>query len=721
MKSQFNTPGYEMFINREESWLGFDRRVLELADSLYVPLGEKMKFAAIFSSNLDEFFMVRVGSLYDQTLLKVQPIDNKTGLTAQGQLDLIMPKVASILQYRNYIVKNLLKKIEDYGVFHTELSKISKQDEKFWKNYFQNEILPLLSPQIIDKRHPFPFLRNLENYVAVHLKVKGDKQFFGVVPISAQFPRVVTVRADNKVMFTFCSELIMHFAHLIFPDMTVFGKCVFRITRNADLTMAEALMEHEVDYRLFMAELLKKRRKLAAIRLETSLEPPKELRAFLLEQLQLSEKHCFQTCLPLDTAACYDISKLLKQCHDSGELFYQHVSSTVPPKDYSIVEATATHDLLLCYPFHSMRPFLNMLYDAAIDPDVVSIKMTLYRLASESKIIDALITAADHEKEVVVMVELRARFDEQNNIEWATRLENSGCTVFYGYDDYKVHSKLCLITKIAGNTKQYISFVGTGNFNESTATLYTDISYITQKEEIGKELASLFHDLSLGRKTPGAEHLLVAPLCFKTEILRQIDREIELQMMGKPSGITVKINSLSDKEIMTKLAEASFYGVQVELIVRGICCMKAGISGVTENIRVTSIVGRYLEHSRIYKFGVGEEARYFIASADFLTRNTQRRVEVGIKIDDTECKALLEKILESELLDNCNSWVMLPDGSYEKITAPPNEPLRDSHSELFKIFKDFDPAILTANIKPTMQVKQKRIIWEAIKSLFAKK
>ncbi len=692
MKSQSVKPNYDMFINREISWLGFNRRVLELADSKHVPLGEKLKFGAIFASNLDEFFMVRIGSLFDQTLLNVQPIDNKTGLNAQGQLDAIMPVVSELLSYRDDILDKLLLSLEDEGIYHIDFKKASKQEEKFWRNHFLNEIAPLLSPQVIDRRHPFPFLRNLESYVAMTLKVKGaDKKSFGLIPISTQLPRLVVLNADNRMMFAFTEEIILHYASQVFPDLNVSSKCAFRITRNADLSMSEAMMEHELDYRLVMSELLKKRRKLAAVRLELSRGAPAEIVEYLQEKLQLHKSHCIFERLPLGMGALYDISKHLKQrTMPSHKLFYTHRSGVQPPKGYSLADSTVKHDLLISYPFHSMRPFIKLLYEAAVDPDVISIKMTLYRLASDSKVIDALIAASDNGKEVVTVVELRARFDEQNNIHWANRLEDSGCTVIYGYEDYKVHSKLCLITKIVNGKKHYISFVGTGNFNESTAELYTDISYITQKNSVGTEIAALFHDLSLGRKTPQTDHLLVAPLCFKTEIIRQIEREMEQAAQGNPAKIVIKCNSVSDKDIMRKLAQASCAGVKIEMIIRGICCLRAGVKGVTENITVTSIVGRYLEHSRIYVFGQGSEARIYIASADFLTRNTERRVEVGIRIDDHHSRELLLRIINAELQDNINAFVMDSFGDYHRKQCGEDEEIFDSHDELYKIFGAFD-------------------------------
>ncbi len=683
------------YTNRELSWLEFNKRVLELVQEKNVPIGEKLKFAAIFSSNLDEFFMVRVGSLFDQTLLKSQPKENKTKLEPTDQLGIIMPHVTSLLKYKDNITPTILKKLKKADLYYVNFDNISASETDFWKEYFLNELAPLLSPQVIDKRHPFPFLRNLESYAAVSIKSKSpDKGRYGIIPISHQLPRIVTVKFGGRTLFAFTESLILHFAELVFNGMSVGEKCVFRVTRNADLSLTESMLEHDIDYRLVMSELLKKRRKLAAVRLETSPGAPTSIVEFLQNKLELSIGHTFESKLPLCMGAYHDVSKLLKVQSNSSSYFYPHYYSKIPSSQYRLLDATKGRNVLASYPFHSMRPFINMLYTAAVDPDVVSIKMTLYRLADDSKVIDALTMASEHGKEVVAIVELRARFDEQNNIDLSNKLEDAGCIVLYGFEDYKVHSKLCLITRVSDGKSRYLSTIGTGNFNENTAEQYTDISYITQDEAIGTEIAALFNDLSLGRNSIRAKKLLIAPNYFKSEIINQIDAEIENHKNGLPSKIVIKCNSLSDKQVIDKLYEASTCGIKVDLIIRGICCLKVGIPGKSENISVRSVVGRYLEHSRIYSFGIGETERLFIASGDLLTRNTERRIEVGVRVEDANCAEKLLKLLEFQLLDNCNCWVLMPDNSYVKLKPTLEEPIYDSHAMSHEYFDEYDDGYL---------------------------
>ncbi len=695
MKLQYNNIVNKIseleFTNRELSWLGFNQRVLELASSSNVPLGEKLKFSAIFASNLDEFFMVRIGSLFDQTLLDNQPTENKTGLTPNEQLTLIMPKVSSLLQVRDRIIEQLYQDLEANELYHVDFENMPLNQLSFWRNYFLSEIEPLMSPQIIDKRHPFPFLRNLESYVIAIIKTKGAEKFrVGLIPISTQLPKIVSVKIEEKTWYAFTEELILLFADLAFGGMGVREKSLFRVTRNADLSMAESMLEHDIDYRLVMSELLKKRRKLAAVRLELSHNAHDDIVNYLLQKLELSPLHVFNLKLPLQMNGFYDLSKLLRQKSGNTQHFYPYQKPRIPEKGYSLFEATKENSVLACYPFHSMRPFIAMLNDAATSPDVISIKMTLYRLADDSKIIDALTIAAEQGKEVVAVVELRARFDEQNNIDLSNKLEDAGCTIFYGFENYKVHSKLCLITSVKDDKHYYISAIGTGNFNETTAELYTDISYITRDEDVGTEIATLFHDLSLGRTNTIPRKMLIAPNYFKTEIIRQIDFEIENHKNNLPSAITLKFNSLSDRDVIDKLYAASNCGVKIELIVRGICCLRAGIPNLSENITVRSIVGRYLEHSRIYSFGVGETARCYIASGDLLTRNTERRIEAGVQVIDERSKTLLLKILDYQLMDNCNCWILQPDGSYTRITVGEGEELFDSHTKLHELLNKYD-------------------------------
>lgn len=681
----------DYFINRELSWLEFNQRVLALAKEKTVPLGEQLKFAAIYGSNLDEFFMVRVGSLYDRTLLKEAEKENKTGMTPAQQLSAIMPKVAQLQQNCDKIVERLYEKAGELGYEKADFSKMGKKQEHLWKRYFLHEIFPLLSPQIIDRRHPFPFLRNQEMYLGAMLKIKNSSQpSFGLIPISNQFQRIIFISHEGKVIFALVEELIEHFAGLVFGKNAIQSRCLFRVTRNADITADEGMFDHDVDYRAVMSELLRKRRKLAAVRLQASAHAPADIVTFLCQKLVLPAQQVFLQSAPLDLSIGFKLSaKLAQSAHP--ELFYPARRPMLPPKGFRLARAAEKQDVLLSYPYQSIRPFIQMLNEAANDPDVLSIKMTLYRMAHESKIIEALIAAAENGKEVVAVVELRARFDEQNNIDFSKQLEEAGCTVIYGFESYKVHSKLTLITKKEKGKFRYISQIGTGNYNEKTSEQYTDLSFITSNHEIGEELAAVFHNLAIERLTETANHLLVAPLCFKSVLLQEMDREIQAKREGRSARIVIKCNSISDREIIEKISEASCAGVPVYMIVRGICCIKAGVPGKTENVHVRSIVGRYLEHERVYAFGLWPQTRIYIASGDFLTRNTERRVEVGVKIQDLRIRRELWQMLKLQLADNVNAKEMLPDGTYRKVPRQEGEVLVDSQFGMYDLLKNAWP------------------------------
>ena len=672
----------DIFINRELSWLDFDQRVLALAKDKNVPLAEQLKFAGIYGSNLDEFFMVRVGSLYDQTLLKQDKTENKTHMTPQQQLAAIMPKVAALQEQCDKIVNKLAAALEEQGYKRLNFEKLNKEQEHFWKKYFQKEIKPVLSPQVVDHRHPFPFLRNQEIYLCAQLK---ESSCMGILPISSQFERLLYLKEGDNLCYGLVEELILHFASQAFEGESVQKACLFRVTRNADLTMEEAMMDHDIDYREVMSELLKKRRKLAAVRLQFSPTVTPEMSKFLCEKLVLPAVQCFTQESPLDLSCMFKLAARLA-ADGHSELCYPEARPMLPPPEYDLTEEVQRHDVLLAYPYQSMKPFIGMLEKAAADPDVVSIKMTLYRMARESKIVEALTAAAENGKEVVTVVELRARFDEQNNIDWSKQLEKAGCTVIYGFDDYKVHSKLTLITRKKGPKYSYITQIGTGNYNEKTSEQYTDLSFITSNSSIGEEAAAVFNNLAVERLTPTTNDLLVAPLCFKSVLLKEMEQEIEAARCGRPARIVLKNNSVSDREIIEKLSEASCAGVHIDMIVRGICCVRAGVPGATENLHVRSIVGRYLEHSRIYSFGEGEDVRMYIASGDFLTRNTERRVEVGVRIHDLALVKRLMGVLQMQLDDNVNAREMKPDGSYARVKPKEGERRIDSQMMMYNYF-----------------------------------
>ena len=702
----------EIFINRELSWLEFNRRVLDLAKDKTVPVGEQLKFAAIYASNLDEFFMVRVGSLYDRTLVGGDEKENKTGMTPAQQLDAIMPKVAELQQHCDKIVAKLYENVGVLGYRRVDFAHLSKEAEHFWRKYFMQEIFPVLSPQIIDRRHPFPFLRNNEVYVGTILKGKGDAQSsFGLVPISTQFQRIIFVPSGGSVAFALVEEMVEHFAGLIFGKNTVQSRCIFRVTRNADITVDEGMFDHDVDYREIMSDLLKKRRKLAAVRLQFWPDAPQEIVKFLRDKLVVPADRCYTQTSPLDPGLLFRLASRVSA--DSNPAFsYPPARPIQAPADYDLYAEAHKHDVLLSYPYQSIRPFIRMLMKAGSDPDVVSIKMTLYRMASDSQIVQALINAAENGKEVTAMVELRARFDEQNNIDWSKQLEEAGCTVFYGFDDYKVHSKLTLITSKVNGKYHYLTQIGTGNYNEKTSELYTDLSFITTRQEIGEEASAVFNNMALQRLTSEADTMLVAPLRFKSVLLEQMDRQIDRARRGLPASMILKNNSINDPQIINKISEASCAGVRVDMIVRGICCIKAGVPGKTENVHIRSIVGRYLEHSRIYCFGEGEDMTIYIASGDFLTRNTERRVEVGVRVDDREIAKKLRGILELQLRDTVNAREMQPDGIYTRVKPKQGEPPVDSQMAMYGYFQHgfetVHPAVPTrkAAAKPVQKPKR---------------
>ncbi len=677
----------KVFINRELSWLDFNRRVLMLSQNESLPLAERLKFASIFGSNLDEFFMVRVGSLFDQAMMKNERTENKTGYTAAQQIELVQKAVTNLQPEVDKTVRNLERTLSEYHLTQVDLQRCTKKQERYWKKYFMAEILPLLSPQIIDRRHPFPFLRGLEIYVGVWLKTKGGLgENLAVIPLGNQFSKVIFSDDGEGIQYLHTEHLVSHFLDLLFDKKEIRAKGLFRVTRNADLSMEQMeLDEADADYRLAVEDLLKKRRKLAAVRLQLDESTPVDMEEFLRQNLLLEKVSCYRQACVLDLTHYFAIFSKLQNAGYHG-LFYKPQRPSLPLPPYDLAKVAERQDVLLHYPYQSMRPFIEMLEKAAADPEVVSIKMTLYRLAPESKIVQALIKAAEAGKEVVAVVELRATFDEQNNIQWSKELENAGCNVFYGFEDYKIHAKLLLITKKAKNGKsQYLGQIGTGNFNERTAELYTDLALLTSDQKVCEDIAHVFQNLSLGEHTSRSQTLMVAPYLFKSEMLRLIDWVIEAKGQGKSARIVLKCNSMSDKDIMTRLMVASKAGVPVDLIIRGVCCLKAPVAGETDNIRIHSLVGRYLEHARIYLFTVEDEEQMYIGSGDLLTRNTENRVETLVRIEDDVVKRDLKNLLDAQLKDNVNAFLMQPDGSYQKVQALGERP-RDSQEEMYETF-----------------------------------
>lgn len=653
----------ECYANRELSWLKFNERVLDEAASHHVPLCERMAFFSIFQSNLDEFFMVRVGALYDQMLADNHARENKTWMTSEEQLQAIFEKTRIISQRKDHIYKQYMEELEEQGVELLSFSDMLPEDKVYLEKYFEESIQPLLSPQVIGKKQPFPFLKNKEIYAVVVLGgKKGDK--LGIIPCSNEvFKRLIPV-PSGKNHYMLVEELILHYIPEVFDHYEVKSKSLIRIIRNADIDVDEAFDDEELDYRDCMKKLISTRKKLCPVKLEHSRVLDDTVIEHLRRDLGIFKDQVFHTETPLELSFLFQIQNALRE---KKELFYEKRVPQNSPEfvdDKPVLDQICEKDKLLSYPYESMKPFIRLLKEAGNDTRVVSIKMTLYRVARNSQIVEALIDAAENGKEVVVLVELRARFDEENNIEWSQRLEDAGCRLIYGLDHIKVHSKLCQITYMSEEGIRYVTQIGTGNYNEKTSKLYTDLSLMTADQAIGEEAAEVFHKLCLAQTVEHTNHLLVAPNCLQNKLIDKIDAEIAKVQDGNAGYIGVKMNSLTDKKLIDKLIEASMAGVQIDLIVRGICCLIPEVEGYTDNIRVISIVGRYLEHSRIYIFGKGEDSEVYIASADFMTRNTTKRVEVAAPVYSPELK---ERILESfnlMLRDNVKASVLKSDGNY---------------------------------------------------------
>ena len=663
----------KVYMNRELSWLKFNERVLEEAENEQVPLAERLSFEAIYQSNLDEFFMVRVGSLVDQMMLSGDVRKNKTNMTAEEQIKAVLKKVRKLNQRKDAAYDSLMEKLEEYGISMVNFRKLSIEESAYLEVYFDSEIISLLSPTIVGKRQPFPFLRNKEIYAVCVLQTRNGKEKLGIVPCSKDvFPELVELPTKNRFMLS--EELILHFLPKVFRGYKILSKSLMRVTRNADID-ADALYDEDLDYREFMVELIKKRKKLAPIRLELSRDMDETIVRTLCSYLELEVNQVFRSFAPLDLSFVFQLQDRLRS---RPELFYEKRTPQLSPSfdmERPILEQIKEKDKLLSYPFESMKPFLRMLHEAANDKEVVSIKMTLYRLSRQSKVVEALIEAAENGKEVFVMIELKARFDEENNIEWSRRLEEAGCRVVYGLDGYKVHSKLCLITRKTEAGIEYYTQIGTGNYNEKTSRLYTDLSYMTSRVEIGLEAADVFQALDKGETVKETKYLLVAPNCLQNKVIDMIEEEMRHAHAGEEAYIGLKMNSLTDKKIIDKLIDASRAGVKIDMVIRGINCLIPGVPEYTENIRVRSIVGRFLEHSRIYIFGCGERKRIYIASADFMTRNTVRRVEVATPICDPEVAQRLEEMFITMLSDNQKAREEDKEGNYALVYRSEDTPL----------------------------------------------
>ena len=655
-----------VYMNRELSWLKFNERVLEEAENPEVPLCERMTFVSIYQSNLDEFFRVRVGSLQDQMLISTEIRENKTKMTSAEQIRAIIKEVKKLNQRKDKAYEKLMKKIEEYGITLINHASAKSEEKKFLEKYFMKEIMPLSSPTIVGKRQPFPFLKNGEIYAVVVLETRNKKERIGIIPCSNNMLTRLVELPGGKGRYMLIEDLILHYIGKVFKGYKVKGKSLLKVVRNADID-ADAAYDEDLDYREFMEDLMKQRKKLSPVRIDLSREMDETVVDALCRYLDVTPDRVFRSEAPLDVSFVFQLQDLLRR---NTEFFYE---KRVPQKSpefkdgQSILQQITQEDKLLSYPYDSIRPFLKMLTEAAEDDSVISIKMTLYRLAKQSKVIEALCEAAENGKEVVVLVELRARFDEENNIRWSRMLEEAGCQIIYGLEHYKVHSKLCLITRRGANGIQYITQIGTGNYNEKTARLYTDLSLMTADEQLGMDAARVFQALAKGEVVEDMEHLLVAPKCLQSKVIEKIEEQIQKQKNGETAYIGLKMNSLTDKRIIDKLIDASKAGVKIDMIVRGICCLIPGVEGETENIHVISVVGRFLEHSRIYIFGNGEEAQYYIGSADFMTRNTVKRVEVAAPVYSERLKKRLQDLFDLMLSDNKKARKEDAKGAYSVV------------------------------------------------------
>lgn len=647
--------------NRELSWLRFDQRVLEEARDKSVPLLERMKFVAIFTSNLDEFFMIRVGSLYDMVQTDEKHRDSRSGMTPQEQLDAIYEAVAPLYKERDKTYAEIKKELSPYGVCGLDFKELEADEKKYVKKYFKEQILPVLSPQIVDSSHPFPHLLNKDIYVTASLNKK--EQMLGIVPVPTYVSDILML-PGHDIRYIRMEKVIMEYLHLVFDQYEVSDPNYICVTRNADVSPNDEALEVTDDFRKLMQNTLHKRRRMAVVRLETAEKLSAKMQEYFCEKFKITPAQIFRTKMPMKLDYMFSIAGNLPESMKRS-LVYEPFSpqKSAHVQEGSMLKQVKKQDILLFYPYESMDPFLKLIKDASADSNVMTIKITIYRLAKKARLVEYLCAAAENGKEVTVLIELRARFDEQNNIDWSERLEEAGCRVIYGFDGYKVHSKICLITYRNRNEIQYITQVGTGNYNEKTAAMYTDLSLMTADPRIGQDAAEFFKNMSIGNLQGSYQYLIVSPVSLKSSILQMMDEEIQ---KGKDGRIVMKMNSVTDVDFIRKVSEASCAGVRVDLIVRGICCILPGVPEYTENVRVMSVVGRYLEHPRIFSFGTGKEQKIYIGSADMMTRNTEKRVEVACPVLDEQIRRQINHDLKVMLSDNVKARVMQKDGTYTK-------------------------------------------------------
>ncbi|WP_130871257.1 polyphosphate kinase 1 [Intestinimonas massiliensis (ex Afouda et al. 2020)] len=692
---------------RELSWLRFNERVLEEAKDESVPLFERLKFAAIFTSNLDEFFMIRVGSISDMTLSKQTHVDSKSGLTPAQQLQAIFKTVPGLYKQRDKIIAQLEKRLRTCNICNLSPDELDGKERKQVERWFRDYVQPVLSPMVVDSHHPFPHLPSNSLTIALTLQMEG-RQCFGLVPIPKNLPPYLRLE-ERGLRYLLTEQVVLAFADTLFENCQVEEKCVISVTRNADISPEDEDYDVGEDFRAHMQKVLKKRARLAPVRLEIQGEASAELQQYLCQRLTLTPEQVFRSKSPLMMNYVYSLESKLPQ-ESAAALCYPPYTPQWPAglvKGEKLIPQILRRDALMFYPYQSMEPFLQLVREAANDPAVLSIKITIYRLASTAKLVEYLAAAAENGKDVTVLMELRARFDEQNNIAWAQRLEEAGCTILYGFERYKVHSKICLITRREKGHIQYITQIGTGNYNEKTARMYTDFCLMTASPAIGADGTAFFQNMAISNLNGEYHQLLVAPNSLKNKLLDLMDGEIEKARQGKPARIFVKVNSVTDRALIDKLAQASQAGVPVTMNVRGICCLRPGVPGLTDHIKVFSIVGRFLEHPRIYAFGVGEETKLYIGSADLMTRNTERRVEIACPVLDPAVRRQIRHYVELYCSDNVKARVLQPDGSYTRVERPEGAPAVNAQEALMEEAKR---EALAAVQTPPVQERKKGLL-----------
>lgn len=650
--------------NRELSWLKFNQRVLEEAQDPDVPLLERMKFVAIFTSNLDEFFMIRVGSLCDMASLKEMELDRRSKMTPKEQLERIYEAVEPLYKERDKTYSEIKKRLSPYGICGLSFKELQDPEKKYVKKYFKEQILPVLSPQIVDRNHPFPHLLNKEIYVIASLK-RGNQKLFGLVPVPTYLSEILLL-PGHDIRYIRMEKILMEYLEIIFDKYEVSDKNYICVTRNGDVSPDDEVLDINEDFRNLMKKTLSKRRKMAVVRLETANPLTENMERYFCDRFCITPKQIFRTKMPMKLSYIFSVAEKVPE-HMRRTLVYEPFvpqKSAMVDEETSMIRQIRKKDILLSYPYESMEPFLKLLKEASTDPSVVTIKITIYRLSKKARLVEYLCAAAENGKEVTVLIELRARFDEQNNIDWSERLEDAGCRVIYGFENYKVHSKICLITCKTRNGYQYITQIGTGNYNEKTAAMYTDVCLMTADREIGQDGATFFQNMCMGNLGGSYRHLLVSPYSLKKKVLELIEEETR---KGENGRIIMKMNSVTDVDFIEQISRASRAGVEVDLLVRGICCIRPGVEGYTDHVRVTSIVGRFLEHPRIFSFGRGSAQKLYIGSADMMTRNTEKRVEVVCPVYDEDLRARLNHMLQVMLEDNVKARVLDAAGTYLKM------------------------------------------------------